>query len=334
MTKNTLKTKVKRLHQRLNGCTIEFDLSQYYNLLDKIKNLDHALQIKSDKQLQQISERLKSEIYKGYAFPRISHEREFNNQGISEQILIEAYALVREAAWRILKMRPFDVQVLGALVMHQGKLAEMQTGEGKTLTAVFPAYLNALTAGGVHVLTFNDYLARRDAQWMGPIYQFLGLTVGYVQEGMSIEDRQNAYAADITYLTAKESGFDYLRDTLCYEQDKIVHRPFNFAIIDEADSILIDEARIPLVIAGAADDYLADTYYLAKIARKLENNIDFEFDEHIRNIHLTDSGQDHVEKLLDCGNLYDEHNFELLTRLNCALHAEFMLHKDSRLYHP
>jgi preprotein translocase subunit SecA len=313
MTKITLKTKLKHLYQRLNGCTIEYDLSIYVTILNEIKQCGQTLKNMTPRQLLQMSERLKSRIL---------------DDGLPDCHLVEAFALVREATWRTVKLRPFDVQLLGALVMHQGKLAEMQTGEGKTLTAVFPAYLSALSGQGVHILTFNDYLARRDARWMGPIYQFLGLKVGYIQEGMSIKDRQNAYAADITYLTAKEAGFDYLRDSLCYQKDKTVHRSFNYAIIDEADSILIDEARIPLVIAGTADDYLSDTYYMTEIVRKLEEGIDFEFDEYARNIHLTDFGQNHVERLFRLSNLYAAENYELLIRLNCALHAEFLLHRD------
>ena len=204
----------------------------------------------------------------------------------------------------------------------------MQTGEGKTLTAVFPAYLNGLSGKGIHVLTFNDYLARRDALWMGSVYNFLGLSVGFVQEGMRIEDRQKAYRADITYLTAKESGFDFLRDSLCYSYENIVHRAFHYAIIDEADSILIDEARIPLIIAEASDDALASTYRMARIARQLIEKSDFEFDEYARNIHLTDNGLKRAEGLLNCHNLYDKENIELLTRLNCAIHAEYLLRRD------
>jgi preprotein translocase subunit SecA len=313
MTIKNLKTKIKHIYKRINGYTIEYDLSHHYAILNKIKNLERTLKNKTDHQLQQMSESLKSKT---------------QNDGLTDHRVIEAFALVYEAAWRVLKLHPFDVQVLGASAMNQGKLVEMQTGEGKTLTAVFPAYLSALTGKGVHVLTFNDYLARRDAQWMGSIYQYLGLRVDYIQEGMSIKERQHAYAAEITYLTAKEAGFDYLRDSLCYEKDKRVHRLFNFAIIDEADSILIDESRIPLVIAGASDDQQADTYYMAGLARNLEKSIDFEFDEFARNIHLTDFGQDHVERLLKCENLYAQDNYDLLTRLNCALHAEFLLHKD------
>ena len=313
MTYNSFITKIRSIYQRLNGCTIEFDLSPYHTVLNEIKNLEATIKTNTDSQLQEMSQLIKAKIIK---------------DGLSENRLVEAFALVREAAWRTLGLHPFDVQLLGALAMHQGKLAEMQTGEGKTLSAVFPAYFNALAGEGVHILTFNDYLAHRDAQWMGPIYKYLGLSVGYVQDGMNIRERQNAYAADITYLTAKEAGFDYLRDSLCYEEEKTVHRAFNYAIIDEADSILIDEARIPLVIAGAADDYLADTYFMAKIVKKLENGIDFEFDEYARNINLTEVGQKHVEKILKCDNLYAPKKYELLIRLNCALHAEFLLHRD------
>jgi len=313
MSIKTIKTKINRLYKRINGCTIEYDLSQYYTILNNIKNLSQTLKNKSDCQLQQMSEFLKSEII---------------DDGLNDDKVIDSFALVLEVVRRVLKIYPYDVQVIGALAMNEGKVVEIQTGEGKTLTAVFSAYLSALDGKGVHVITFNDYLARRDAQWMGPIYQCLGLSVGYIQEGMSIQERQNAYAADITYLTAKEAGFDYLRDSLCYERGKRVHRAFNFTIIDEADSILIDEARIPLVIAGTSDDHQADIYYMAGIARNLEKDVDFEFDEFARNIHLTDFGQDHVEKLLKCDNLYAQDNYDLLTRLNCALHAEFLLNKD------
>jgi len=305
--------KIKRYHQKLNGSTIEFDLSSYQTILDEINQLKSEFENKSDEQLKSVSKRL------------IKNAR---NQEFLDDLLVEAYALVREAIWRALKLQPFDVQIIGGTVMHQGKLAEMQTGEGKTLTAVFPAYLNALAGKGVHVLTFNDYLARRDAQWMGPVYQFLGLSVGFVQEGMSVKDRQKAYNSDVTYLTAKESGFDFLRDSLCYDQSNIVHRDFHYAIIDEADSILIDEARVPLIIAGASEYFVSDTFRMAQIVRGLQENIDFQFDEYARNIFLTDHGLKRVEKLLNCGNLYEEENFETLIRLNCAIHAEYLLHQD------
>jgi preprotein translocase subunit SecA len=313
MKYKTLRTKFRQLYQRLNGCTIEYDLSSYRNMLQEINKYESKLNIKTDLQLQQISASLKEQV---------------QQDEIKWQTLFAAFALIRETAWRVLKMRPFDEQILGALAMQQDKLAEMQTGEGKTLTAVFPACLEAFGGSSAHVLTFNDYLARRDALWMGPVYQFLGLTVGFIQQGMSVQQRQQAYSTDITYVTAKEAGFDYLRDSLCYDQNKIVQQSFNLAIIDEADSILIDEARIPLVIAGAADDQVAHVQKLAGIVCSLEQGSDFELDEYGRDIHLTDPGQSHVEKILHCGNLYNPENIEVLTRLHCALHAEFLLHRD------
>jgi preprotein translocase subunit SecA len=308
-----ISTRFGRFCKRLSGSTIEYNLTVYNNTLNEIKRLETKLAHQTDEQLRHISKKLFHKARQGESL---------------DNLLIESYALVCETAKRTLKLNPFDVQVVGGIVLHQGKLAEMQTGEGKTLVAVSPAYLNALTGKGVHILTFNDYLARRDAQWMGAIYKFLGLSVGYVQEGMSIPERQKAYGAHITYLSAKEAGFDFLRDSLCYYKDDIVHRSFNFAIIDEADSILIDEARIPLVIAGTSDEHDANIYYIAQIARKLEKGIDFEFDEYARNIYLTDTGLQHAEKLLNCENLHDAENLNILTRLNCAIHAEFLLHNN------
>jgi len=308
-----ISTKFRYFYNRLNGSTIEYNLIGYNNTINKIKQLETKLVHQTDEQLQHISEKL---------FHKARQEESLDN------LLVESYALVCETARRTLKLHPFDVQLVGSIALHQGKLAEMQTGEGKTLVAVLPAYLNALTGKGVHVLTFNDYLARRDAQWMGVIYKFLGLSVSHVWEGMSISERQKAYWTDITYLSAKEAGFDFLRDSLCYHKEDIVHRSFNFAIIDEADSILIDEARIPLVIAGISDDHDSNIYYIAQIARKLKKDIDFEFDEYARNIYLTDTGLQYAEKLLNCENLHDAENLNILTRLNCAIHAEFLLHNN------
>ena len=313
MSYKNILNKIKRYHQKANGSTVEIDLKSYQTILSEINQLKAEFATKSDEQLKSISQRLL---------------KKNRDQECLDELLVEAYALVREAIWRVLKLQAFEVQIIGGIVMHQGKLTEMQTGEGKTLTAVFPAYLNALSGEGVHVLTFNDYLARRDAQWMGPVYQFLGLSVGFVQEGMSVGDRQKAYGSDITYLTAKESGFDFLRDSLCYSQANIVHRNFHYAIIDEADSILIDEARVPLIIAGASDDFVADPFRMAQVARGMQENIDFQFDEYARNIFLTDQGLKQVESLLSCSNLYDDENIESLTRLNCAIHAEYLLHRD------
>ncbi|MDH4218963.1 MAG: accessory Sec system translocase SecA2 [Candidatus Aminicenantes bacterium] len=306
-------TKRKILHQwnKLRGVPVEWDLGPYQNTLSKINAC--GLEKASDRELKQISDRLIGKARQGVPV---------------DELLVEAFALVRETAWRTIGLRPFDVQVIAGIVMHQGKLVEMNTGEGKTLVAVFPAYLNALTAKGVHIHTFNDYLARRDAAWMGPIYEFLGLSVGCIQEGLSHTERKKAYAADITYSTAKEAGFDYLRDHLCYSAEDLVHKGFHFAIVDEADSILIDEARIPFVIAGSTERPKADPGNLAQIVKGLKEDIDFETDEGKRNIYLTHSGLRRIENLLGCKNLHAPENLDLLTKLNQALHAEFLLHRD------
>jgi preprotein translocase subunit SecA len=313
MSSVNIVTRLKRYHQRLNGSTLEYDLSAYQNILNEINKFKNEFEEKSNNELKKISQMLINK----------AKECECLNE-----FLIEAFALVREAIRRVLRLNPFDVQIIGGIIMHYGKLAEMQTGEGKTLTAVFPAYLNALSGKGVHVLTFNDYLARRDANGMGQVYEFLGLSVGFVQEGMTTEERQKAYGCDVTYITAKEAGFDYLRDSLSYNKADIVHREFNYAIVDEADSILIDEARVPLIIACASEEYVADSHYVSKIAKRLKENEDFDFDEYARNFHLTEGGVKRIEDIFNFSNLYDEGNIELLTRLNCAIHAEYLLHRD------
>src|SRR3954451_4271938 len=245
-----------------------------------------------------------------------------------EELLPECFALVREIARRTLGERPYDEQMLAGIALHQGRLVEMQTGEGKTLVAVAPVTLNALTGRGVHVLTFNDYLARRDAGWMAPIYERFGLTVACVQEGQSVRERQRAYSCDVTYLTVKEAGFDFLRDGLCLDRGDQVHRPFHLALVDEADSILIDEARIPLVIAGHLDEPAADLRRLADIARRLETGLDFATDEYARNIFLTDRGVRRAEELLGCGNLFAAESLRLQAELRNALHAEALLRRD------
>jgi len=306
-------TKKKILHRwnKLKGVPIEWDLGLYRNILAKINEFD--LEKSSDKELKDRSARLIEQARQGTSL---------------DKLLVEAYALVRETARRTVGMRPFDVQVIAGIVMHQGKLAEMSTGEGKTLVAVLPAYLNALSGKGVHIHTFNDYLARRDAAWMGPIYEFLGLRVGCIQEGMLPRERKKAYKADITYSTAKEAGFDFLRDHLCYRKEDCVHREFHFVIVDEADSILIDEARVPLVIAGSTDKPEAGPGQLVQIAKGLKEDVDFETDDGKRNIYLTPSGLKRVETILEVKNLHAPENLDLLTRLNQALHAEYLLHRD------
>jgi preprotein translocase subunit SecA len=245
-----------------------------------------------------------------------------------DDLLAETFAAGRETSRRLLGLRPFDVQLAGGIALHQGQVAEMATGEGKTLAAVAPVVLNALTGRGAHLLTFNDYLARRDAAWMGPIYEFLGLTVGVVQESMSTEERQRAYSCDITYLTAKEAGFDLLRDGLCLELEGRVLRPFHFALVDEADSILIDEARIPLIIAGAVGSDSPGLGHLADVVRRLTPKVDFDTDEYAHNIFLTDLGAGQVERILHCGSLFTPENASLLAAVRNALHAEYLLRQD------
>ncbi|HKI00356.1 MAG TPA: accessory Sec system translocase SecA2 [Thermoanaerobaculia bacterium] len=245
-----------------------------------------------------------------------------------EDLLPECFALVREASHRVLGERPYDVQMLAGIALHQGKLVEMQTGEGKTLAAVAPVALNALTGRGVHVLTFNDYLARRDAGWMGPVYERLGLTTAFVEAGLTAAERQRAYGCDVTYLTVKEAGFDHLRDSLCLDRTGQVHRPFHLALVDEADSILVDEARIPLVIAGNLDDPGIDLQRLAEAARLLKPGADFDTDEYARNIFLTEQGVQRAEALLRCGNLFAAESLRLQAELRNALHAEALLKRD------
>lgn len=245
-----------------------------------------------------------------------------------DELLVDAYALVCEAAARALGLQPYDVQIMAAIALHERMLIEQHTGEGKTLSAVMPAYLNSLTGKGVHVLTFNDYLARRDALWMGPVYRFLGLTVNSVQAGMSLNEKRAAYRSDITYVTAKEAGFDYLRDTIALTESATVHRPFHYVIVDEADSLLLDEARVPLVISGESEVSHSDGMLYADLARQLLPGEHYDYDEFQRNVYLNDAGAAQAELLLGCGNLYDSRNSQLLTSLNCALHVETLLTKD------
>ncbi len=257
------------------------------------------------------------------------------------QLMPEAFAVVREASRRILKLRHFDVQLIGGMVLHQGKIAEMRTGEGKTLVATLPAYLNALTGKGVHIVTVNDYLAKRDAEWMGPLYQFLGLEVGINLTNMSYEEKKQAYSADITYGTNNEFGFDYLRDNMAFSLDTRVQRELAFAIVDEVDSILVDEARTPLIISGPAEESSAlyaqmDVLVPAlKPQQKKEGPGDFSLDEKTKQVYLTEEGHQHIESILvEAGllqigeSLYSVNNVMLLHHLNAALRAHFLYHRD------
>ncbi|OME81321.1 accessory Sec system translocase SecA2 [Paenibacillus sp. FSL A5-0031] len=299
-------------------------------LMQKFKDRDtqHKLQVYQDK-VELIRKRNLEAWDDGQLQAESLRLREKAKSGTPlDELLIDAYALVCETAKRTLGLQPYDVQIIAAIALHERFLIEQHTGEGKTLSAVMPAYLNALTGEGVHVLTFNDYLANRDAEWMGPIYRFLGLTINSVQAGMNLSEKREAYAADITYVTAKEAGFDYLRDTIALGEADTVHRPFHYVIVDEADSLLLDEARVPLVIAGESGSSSNDGIRFAEVARHLEQVEHFDFDEFERNVYLNEAGSAKVESLLGCGNLYDSHNSLLLTSLNCALHVELLLKKD------
>ncbi|KIL96853.1 Protein export cytoplasm protein SecA ATPase RNA helicase [Paramagnetospirillum magnetotacticum MS-1] len=247
-------------------------------------------------------------------------------------LMVEAFATVREAAKRTLGQRPFDVQLLGGMVLHQGRISEMKTGEGKTLVATLPVYLNALSAKGVHVVTVNDYLAKRDSEWMGQIYRFLGLSVGVIVHGMDDLERQQAYACDVTYGTNNELGFDYLRDNMKFRLEEMVQRPFNYAIVDEVDSILVDEARTPLIISGPTEDN-SDLYRLVDKLMPALVPEDYEKDEKVRAVTLTDRGTEHVEEMLQAadlmkGTLYDIGNVSLVHHVNQALRAHKLFTRD------
>jgi preprotein translocase subunit SecA len=240
----------------------------------------------------------------------------------------EAFAVVREAAWRVLGMRHFDVQLIGGVVLHEGKIAEMKTGEGKTLVATLPVYLNALAGKGVHVVTVNDYLARRDAEWMGRVYKFLGLEVGTIVHGLSDSERQWSYRADVSYGTNNEFGFDYLRDNMKYGVGQFVQRPLNYAIVDEVDSILIDEARTPLIISGQAEQSTELYYIINGIIPYLKKEKHFTIDEKAKAVMLTEEGVAEVESRLNVSNLYDPQNINLLHHVNQALRAHSLFKRD------
>ncbi len=287
--------------------------------VDAINDLEPDMEALSDAELKARTDWLKSRAAKGESL---------------DELLVDAFATVREAAKRALGERPYDVQLVGGVVLHNGMISEMKTGEGKTLVATMPVYLNALEGRGVHVVTVNDYLARRDAEWMGKIYDMLGLSVGVIVPQMSDEDRRVSYSADVTYGTNSEFGFDYLRDNMKFTLEDMVQREFNYAIVDEVDSILVDEARTPLIISGAAeassDMYAAVNEVIPSLVEE-----DYEKDEKMRTVTLTDQGTEHVEQLLDeagllqNGNLYDYANVSLVHHVNQALRAHTMFQRDT-----
>jgi preprotein translocase subunit SecA len=295
------------------GSKNERELRQLQPLVERINALEPEMQAMSD-------EKLKS---------RTADFRQRLDQGESlDSLLPEAFATVREASQRTLKMRHFDVQLIGGIVLHQGKIAEMKTGEGKTLAATLPAYLNALTGKGVHIITVNDYLARRDTEWMGNIYRFLGLSVGTILHGLDDKERQTAYESDISYGTNNEFGFDYLRDNMKFDLDSLVQGELNFAIVDEVDSILIDEARTPLIISGPAEKSTDLYYQVNGLIPRLREDVDYTIDEKARSAILTEEGVAKAEKLLQIDNLYDPKYIELLHHINQALKAHTLFKRD------
>ena len=324
---------MSRLTDKLFGTHSEREIKRIRPLVDKIESLRPAMQALTDEEL-----RAKTEEFK----------KRFQNGETLDDLLVEAYAAVREGARRSLDMEPFRVQLIGGIILHQGRIAEMRTGEGKTLVATMPAYLNALEGRGVHIVTVNDYLAKRDAEWMGQVYRFMGLTVGVVLNSMTPQERQEAYRCDITYVTNNELGFDYLRDNMSIYKEQLVLRELHYAIIDEVDSVLIDEARTPLIISGQsgkstkiyeACDILAgqmkrgaDVEDLSKIDAIMgierEETGDFIVNEKDKLVNLTAEGVTKVEKFFRIDNLADPENLEIQHCIILALRAHNLMHRD------
>ncbi len=320
-----------KLLAKLLGGSNEKKIKDVMPIIDHINALEPEFEKMSDEELRAKTDEFKEILKNRPTSDNIKADRILEKETL-DKILPEAFATVREAAKRTLNMRHFDVQLLGGYFLHNGHIAEMRTGEGKTLVATLPAYLNALTGKGVHVITVNDYLAKRDSEWMGRIYRFLGLTVGVILSGgrneMEFEDKKAAYECDITYGTNNEFGFDYLRDNMAGSLDMLVQRPYNYAIIDEVDSILIDEARTPLIISGKLEKS-ADTYKLmAKIAPLLEKNKDYEVDEKNKNVILSEEGIDRAQELIGCKDLFDI-STQYAHHLLQALKAKELFIKDT-----
>ncbi len=322
------------------GTSNERTVKRMLPTVKEISALEPAMQQLSDEQMRAKTDEFRARIAAHIADIKDPEERYKAEQDVLEQILPEAFALVREAGRRVINMRHFDVQLIGGMVLHQGNIAEMKTGEGKTLVATLPCYLNALAGHGVHVVTVNDYLAKRDAEWMGKIHNYLGLSVGVIVHDLSDEQRRAAYAADITYGTNNEFGFDYLRDNMKFELAECVQRPPYYAIVDEVDSILIDEARTPLIISGPTDQ-TTDKY--ARVVRivpqlelgeeieSLENKVltgDYVVDEKHRTIGVTDEGWEKIEKLLGIESIADPENWDLKHYVETAIKAHALYKRD------
>ena len=293
--------------------TNEKEVRQLREMAERINSLRGEMQALTDEELKEKTPYFKQRLELGETL---------------DEILPEAFAVAREAAWRTVGMEHFDEQIMGGIVLHQGKIAEMKTGEGKTLVATLPVYLNALTGRGVHVITVNDYLANRDAQWMGEIYRFLGLSVGVIVHGLDFDQRREAYNADVTYGTNNEFGFDYLRDNMVFEAEQMVQRPLAYAIVDEVDSILIDEARTPLIISGPTDESTGLYHKFAQLVPRLRATDDYTVDEKAHSAVLTEAGVAKMEKWLGVDNLFEGEHVELTHYLNQALKAHTLMKRD------
>jgi len=314
---------------RFIGTKHERDVKRIQPIVVEINALEPEMKQLSDAQLGERTLALKAEVQgrlEGLERDDPDYKRKLREA--VDPALVPAFAVVREAGRRTLNMRHFDVQLIGGIVLHHGKIAEMKTGEGKTLVATLPAYLNALTGKGVHIVTVNDYLARRDAEWMSPIYKTLGMTVGVIVHDLDDAQRRAAYAADITFGTNNEFGFDYLRDNMKYDLKDCVQRGHHFAVVDEVDSILIDEARTPLIISGPAEESTDKYYRVDKIIPKLIPEMDYTLDEKMRTATLTEEGVSKCERLLNLGNLYDPANMDMIHHVYQGLRAHTLYEKD------
>ena len=301
------------LIKKIVGSKNERELKRIQPLIEKINQFEPNILSLSDDQLRNKTIEFKERMDRGE---------------LLEEVLPEAFAVVRETAKRILGERHYDVQLIGGIVLHEGKIAEMATGEGKTLVATLPAYLNALQGKGVHIVTVNDYLAKRDSDWMGVIHRFLGLSVGVILHELNDQERKKAYACDITYGTNNEFGFDYLRDNMKFTIEDYVQRELNYAIVDEVDSILVDEARTPLIISGPAEESTDKYYKINRIIPALRQGNDYQLEEKSHTAFLTEEGVAHVEKLIHVENLYEPRNIEILHHVNQALRAHTLFKRD------
>ena len=333
---------------KIFGTKVERELKRMRPVLEQMNALEPEMQRASDAELRAKSEQFRQRIQERLAAlpadeqdpAAVEKLQRATLKEALDEILPEAFAVVREAGRRTLNMRHFDVQLIGGMVLHQGKIAEMKTGEGKTLVATLPVYLNALAGRGVHVVTVNDYLAKRDSEWMGKLYTFLGLTVGVIVHELNDEERRRAYAADVTYGTNNEFGFDYLRDNMKFDLKDCVQRGHHYAIVDEVDSILIDEARTPLIISGASEESTDKYQRVDRIIpqltrgeeiRKLDEVTytgEYTVDEKHKNILVTDEGWEKVERLLGIGNIADPENWDLKHHVETAIKAHSLYHRD------